>query len=373
MSTTRPSPLARRLLANQVIERWAVGPIEPTFVDAAATADTGVELVDIDGLDDDALAALNRERGLSLDPAELHAIAAHYRARRPRPHRRRAGDARPDVERALRAQDVPGADHRPTTARAITPLLQQLRDATDADRRAVRAQRLRRQRRHRLVRRGTTLAVKAETHNHPSAIEPFGGANTGVGGVIRDVMGTSHRPIAVTDILCFGPTDLARRRSCPRASCTPGSSRAASIAGVADYGNKIGLPTVAGAVLYDPGYTANPLVYCGCIGVAADAAAARPARMPGDLVVVLGGRTGRDGLRGATFSSATMDATTGDVAGASVQIGDPITEKLLIDVLAEAAGTSTPRSPIAAPAACRRRSARWPRASAPTSTWPARR
>jgi phosphoribosylformylglycinamidine synthase len=96
------------------------------------------------------------------------------------------------------------------------------------------------------------------------------------------------------------------------------------VAGVADYGNKIGLPTVAGAVLYDPGFTANPLVFCGCIGVAADTAPLTGPH-PGDLVVVLGGRTGRDGLRGATFSSATMDATTGDVAGQR-QIGDPITE-----------------------------------------------
>ncbi len=104
------------------------------------------------------------------------------------------------------------------------------------------------------------------------------------------------------------------------------------IDGVADYGNKIGLPTIAGAVLYDAGFTTNPLVFCGCIGVAAE----RPlpdGPFPGDRVVVLGGRTGRDGIRGATFSSATMDATTGEVAGASVQIGDPVTEKLLIDVL----------------------------------------
>src|SRR5207344_20236 len=101
---------------------------------------------------------------------------------------------------------------------------------------------------------------------------------------------------------------------------------------VADYGNKIGLPTVAGAVLYDPGFTTNPLVFCGCIGAAPDI---EPPNGPyaGDRVVVIGGRTGRDGVRGATFSSAAMDATTGEVAGASVQIGDPVTEKLLIDVL----------------------------------------
>ena len=113
------------------------------------------------------------------------------------------------------------------------------------------------------------------------------------------------------------------------------------VAGVADYGNKIGLPTVAGAVLYDPGYTANPLVFCGCIGSAPSPAAELTGPHPGDRVVVIGGRTGRDGIRGATFSSRTMDAATGEVAGASVQIGDPIVEKLLIDVLADASGLYT--------------------------------
>ncbi len=178
---------------------------------------------------------------------------------------------------------------------------------------------------------GTTIALKAETHNHPSAVEPFGGANTGVGGVIRDVLGAAHRPIAITDVLCFGPPDTPLA-DVPDGALHPLRIREGVIDGVADYGNKIGLPTVAGAVLYDPAYTTNPLVFAGCIGVADD----RPAFTgphPGDRVIVIGGRTGRDGIRGATFSSLTMDATTGSVAGASVQIGDPVTEKLLIDVL----------------------------------------
>ena len=332
------SVLATRLLANQVIERWSVGPIEPTFVDAEATADTGVEVVEMDGLDDEALLALNRERGLSLDLAELHAIADHFRAARRAPT---------DVELETLAQTwSEHCAHKTFRARitgddgqAIAPLLQQLRDATTT----IDAPFLR----SAFVgnagivsfSEGTTLAVKAETHNHPSAIEPFGGANTGVGGVIRDVMGAAHRPIAVTDILCFGPTDLPASQV-PDGVLHPRLIEAGVIAGVADYGNKIGLPTIAGAVLYDPGYIANPLVYCGCIGIADDTPPTTGPH-PGDLVVVLGGRTGRDGLRGATFSSATMDATTGDVAGASVQIGDPITEKLLIDVLRDASGLFT--------------------------------
>jgi phosphoribosylformylglycinamidine synthase subunit PurSL len=332
------SVLANRLLANPVIERWSMGPIVPAFVDSEATADSGVELVEIAGLNDDDLEALNRERGLSLDLAELHAIADHFRS---------IGRHPTDVELETLAQTwSEHCAHKTFRARittddgqSIVPLMQQLRAATDA----IAAPFLR----SAFVGNagivsfspGITLAVKAETHNHPSAIEPFGGSNTGVGGVIRDVMGAAHRPIAVTDILCFGPTDLPAARL-PEGVLHPRLIAAGVVAGVADYGNKIGLPTVAGAVLYDEGYIANPLVYCGCIGVADDIP---PTAGPngGDLVVVLGGRTGRDGLRGATFSSATMDATTGDVAGASVQIGDPITEKLLIDVLREATGLFT--------------------------------
>ena len=120
--------------------------------------------------------------------------------------------------------------------------------------------------------------------------------------------------------------------SLPDGALHPQRIRQGVVAGVADYGNKIGLPTVAGAVLYDDEFTTNPLVFCGCIGSAAEREPPTGPH-PGDRIILLGGATGRDGIRGATFSSAAMDATTGEVAGASVQIGDPITEKLLIDVL----------------------------------------
>jgi phosphoribosylformylglycinamidine synthase subunit PurSL len=329
----RAERLATRLLSNSVIERVAVGPIEPAF--AHASTPSPVEHVEVRGLDDAALAALNRERGMALDPAELRAIAEWFES---------VGRAPTDVELETLAQtwsehcahktfravvELPDGTHHPS-------LLARLRDATDhIDAPFVRSA---------FVGNagivsfspGATIAVKAETHNHPSAIEPFGGANTGVGGVIRDVMGAAHHPIATTDVLCFGPSDLPHEQL-PPGVIHPRLVRDGVVAGVADYGNKIGLPTVAGAVLYDPGYTANPLVFCGCIGIGPDLTPPDGPH-PGDLVVVLGGRTGRDGLRGATFSSATMDATTGDVAGASVQIGDPITEKLLIDLLRDAAG-----------------------------------
>ncbi|CAN0488524.1 unnamed protein product, partial [Phaeothamnion confervicola] len=178
------------------------------------------------------------------------------------------------------------------------------------------------------------VAFKVETHNHPSAIEPFGGANTGVGGVVRDVLGVSARPIAATDVLCFGPQDISLA-NLPAGVLHPRRIRSGVVAGVQDYGNKLGVPIVNGAVAYHPGFTANPLVFCGCLGLLPKGSHPTGAK-PGDRVIVLGGRTGRDGLRGATFSSMTMEADTGAVAGASVQIGHPFIEKALIEVTVSA-------------------------------------
>ena len=320
--------LLRRVIANPVIERWAGHDIDPVFHPGSDDAPPAA-VVPIRTLDGAGLAAVNAERSLALDPEELEAIREHFFG---------LGRDPTDVELETLAQTWSEHCAHKTFRAAITvdgaeitPLLRQLRDSTERiDAKFVRSA---------FVGNagiisfadGETLALKAETHNHPSAIEPFGGANTGVGGVIRDVLGAGHRPIAVTDVLCFGPADLPPE-SLPDGALHPQRIRQGVVAGVADYGNKIGLPTIAGAVLYDHEFTTNPLVYCGCLGRADDR---EPPAGPhvGDRVILLGGATGRDGIRGATFSSATMDATTGEVAGASVQIGDPITEKLLIDVL----------------------------------------
>ena len=148
------------------------------------------------------------------------------------------------------------------------------------------------------------------------------------------MLGVSAKPIANTDVLCFGPQNLDPN-SLPDGVLHPRRIQSGVVAGVQDYGNKIGIPTVNGAILYDEGYTANPLVFCGCVGIAPKGKHKKDPQIA-DRVVVLGGRTGRDGLRGATFSSMTMDAQTGEVSGASVQIGDPITEKGLIDVIVRA-------------------------------------
>ena len=326
--------LVNRLVANPIVERWSHGIVDltPPEVD---TATSGAEVIAMRGLDDDALADVDRARSLSLDPAELRVIRDHFES---------LGRDPTDLELETLAQTwsehcahktfraaIELRDRDGTEVESVEPLMKQLRNSTETiDAPFVRSA---------FVGNagvieftpGTTLALKAETHNHPSAVEPFGGANTGVGGVIRDILGIAHRPILVTDVLCFGPADLPIDEL-PAGSLHPLRIRAGVVDGVADYGNKIGLPTVAGAVLYDPAYTTNPLVFAGCIGVATT----RPVHdgpHPGDRIVVLGGATGRDGIRGATFSSATMDATTGEVAGASVQIGDPVVEKLLIDAL----------------------------------------
>jgi len=178
------------------------------------------------------------------------------------------------------------------------------------------------------------IAFKVETHNHPSAIEPFGGANTGVGGVIRDVLGVSAQPIACTDILCFGPSETLAEEL-PAGMLSPRRIASGVVNGVRDYGNKMGIPTVNGAILYHPGYMYNPLVFCGCLGILPHGS--HPSQVePGDHIVVLGGRTGRDGIHGATFSSGEMSSEINAQAGSAVQIGAPITEKKVTDVIIQA-------------------------------------
>ena len=181
------------------------------------------------------------------------------------------------------------------------------------------------------------LCFKVETHNHPSAIEPYGGASTGIGGVIRDPLGTGlgSRPIANTDVFCFAPPDFPHDRL-PPGVLHPRRILKGVRAGVADYGNRMGIPTLNGAILFDERYLGNPVVMCGTIGLMPREAAQMGRQQPGDLVVVVGGRTGRDGIHGVTFASALLTGKSEAVSASSVQIGNPITEKKLIDVLLRA-------------------------------------
>ncbi|ADJ26494.1 phosphoribosylformylglycinamidine synthase II [Dehalogenimonas lykanthroporepellens BL-DC-9] len=181
------------------------------------------------------------------------------------------------------------------------------------------------------------VCFKVETHNHPSAVEPYGGAATGLGGVIRDVLGTglSARPIFNTDVFCFGEPDISYE-SLPPGALHPRRVFKGVRAGVADYGNRLGIPTVNGAVLFDERYTGNPLVYCGTAGIMPVWAAQPGRQSPGDLVVLMGGRTGRDGIHGVTFSSEALSDKSNEQSFSSVQIGNPIVEKRMIEAILQA-------------------------------------
>lgn len=180
------------------------------------------------------------------------------------------------------------------------------------------------------------VCFKVETHNHPSALEPFGGANTGIGGVIRDPLGTGlgAKPILNTDVFCFGPPDYPFNQL-PAGTLHPKRVMKGVVSGVRDYGNKMGIPTVNGAILFHERFVGNPLVYCGTAGIMPkDKSFKQP--KAGDLVVLVGGRTGRDGIHGATFSSGELTHESEQISSGAVQIGNPIQEKKMVDTILQA-------------------------------------
>ncbi|MDP2940037.1 MAG: phosphoribosylformylglycinamidine synthase subunit PurL [Candidatus Omnitrophota bacterium] len=180
------------------------------------------------------------------------------------------------------------------------------------------------------------VCFKVETHNHPSALEPFGGANTGIGGVIRDPLGTGlgAKPILNTDVFCFGPPDFSFDKL-PAGCLHPKRIMKGVVSGVRDYGNKMGIPTVNGAILFDERFVGNPLVYCGTVGIMPkDKSFKKP--KTADLIVLVGGRTGRDGIHGATFSSGELTHESEKISSGAVQIGNPIQEKKMLDTILQA-------------------------------------
>ena len=175
------------------------------------------------------------------------------------------------------------------------------------------------------------VCFKVETHNHPSAIEPYGGAATGIGGCIRDVMGTGQgaKPIAATDIFCVAHPDIPH---VPKGCLAPKRVLSQVVAGIRDYGNRMGIPTLNGTVWFDDRYVGNPLVFAGCIGLMPRSRTHGTVKS-GDRIVAIGGRTGRDGIHGATFSSAELTDTHADEFSHAVQIGNAITEKSALDAM----------------------------------------
>lgn len=175
--------------------------------------------------------------------------------------------------------------------------------------------------------KGYGIAVKVETHNHPSAVEPFGGAATGTGGVIRDILGVWADPIACTDVLGFGPLDFDHSKLPPGLK-HPNYIYAGVVAGIGNYGNNMGIPTVNGAIYFDESYTGNVIVYCGCIGLLPLKKFRKDAK-PKDIIILAGGKTGRDGIHGVTFASAELTEKSEEVSRPAVQIANPFEEEKL--------------------------------------------
>jgi phosphoribosylformylglycinamidine synthase len=172
---------------------------------------------------------------------------------------------------------------------------------------------------------GWAVAFKMESHNHPSAVEPYQGAATGVGGILRDIFTMGARPVAVLDSLRFGPLDSDRQRYLMKGV----------VRGIGDYGNCVGVPTVGGDVAFEPAYEGNPLVNAMAVGLLREEELIRArAAGPGNPIIAVGARTGRDGIHGASFASEELSERS-EARRPQVQVGDPFTEKLLIEASLE--------------------------------------
>jgi phosphoribosylformylglycinamidine synthase len=178
--------------------------------------------------------------------------------------------------------------------------------------------------------------VALESHNHPSAIEPYGGAATGIGGIVRDVVCMGAQPIAFIDPLFFGPLDYPYEKLAKGVK-HPKYLFSGVVAGIRDYGNRIGIPTTTGMVYFHEGYVGNCIVNVGCVGIAKKEHIIRSrVKEPGNIYVLLGGRTGRDGIHGVTFASAELTEASESESRGAVQLGDPITKEPTIHVCLEA-------------------------------------
>ncbi len=177
-------------------------------------------------------------------------------------------------------------------------------------------------------------ALRIESHNHPSAIEPYGGAATGIGGIVRDVLAMGAQPIALIDPLFFGPIDY--KGEVPPGTKHPHYLTTGVIAGIRDYGNRIGIPTVSGGVFFDDHYVGNCLVNVGCVGfLRRDRLLQNAVKGVGDVLILVGGRTGRDGIHGVTFASAILTEASEEESRGAVQLGDPIMKEPLIHACLE--------------------------------------
>ncbi len=354
--------LATELLCNPLVHNFSCGPLERLVLPAPEAEPAGeptVEKVSLE-VSDEELDALSKKRLLSLNRAEMKAVQAYFRD--PRTQARRRADGLPaeptDCDLEILAQTwsehckhkefnalIRYADRETGREETIDSLFKTyIRASTEEI-----ARRLEAAGNNWLVKvfsdnagvvrvdRDRLFVFKVETHNSPSALDPFGGAITGILGNNRDPLGTGRGGATLlfnTDVLCFGPPSYAE-------PLLPGQLHPRRVfagvrQGIEEGGNKSGIPTINGAIVFDPRYAGKPLVYCGTGAIMADNYNGRKSWekeiAPGDLVVMAGGRVGKDGIHGATFSSLGLDKHS---PRSAVQIGSPITQKMLSDFLVE--------------------------------------
>ncbi len=336
--------ISRKILANEVIDQIFFNDHRVDKIAEGSHYSFNLTRIPLLELGDEALVKLSRERLLALDLKEMQVIKEYYTGQRRNPT---------DIELETLAQTW--SEH--CKHKTLMGAIDYYEEISPLERKREQIDNLLRQ----TIMRVTTeldrpwcisvfkdnagiiefdknhaVCFKVETHNHPSAIEPYGGAGTGIGGVIRDTLGCGlgAKPVLNTDVFCFGPPDLPARKL-PQGVLHPKRILKGVVGGVRDYGNRMGIPTSNGAVYFDERYTGNPLVYCGNVGILPRTKCFKHPQS-GELIVLVGGRTGRDGIHGVTFASLELTESSESVAGSSVQIGNAITEKKVLDTLLQA-------------------------------------
>jgi phosphoribosylformylglycinamidine synthase II len=331
ISESETALITDKLLVNKIIQHVAKSG-EEIFLHALPIE--GVERVEVEilNLDDNALIQYSKNRFLSLNLEEMRAIQKHYRRLKRNPT---------DVELETFAQTwSEHCVHK--TFRGIINYNGKTIDNLLKNTIILSTRELNRdwcvsvfEDNAGVIRFDDedNICFKVETHNFPSSLEPYGGAGTGIGGVIRDVLGTGlgAKPIANTDIFCFAPPTM-KLRELPPGTLHPRRVMKGVVSGVRDYGNRMGIPTVNGSVFFDTRYVGNPIVYCGTIGIMPQKASFKKVS-DGDKIILIGGRTGRDGIHGATLSSTEVTEESEVTSSHAVQIGNAIQEKKMVDTL----------------------------------------
>ena len=327
--------IARKILANEVIEDITFD-LELPFQDIPlAKYKLHLATVDILGADDKKLLEISRKGMLSLNLAEMQTVRGHFEKLRRNPT---------DCELATIAQTWSEHCKHKTFAGRIdyngeiidNLLAATIKKSTEALKKDWCISVFKDNAGVIEFDEKNAVCFKVETHNHPSAIEPYGGSNTGLGGVIRDPLGTGMgaKPIISTDVFCFAPPDFPKEKL-PAGVLHPKRIMKGVVAGVRDYGNRMGIPTTNGSIFFDDRYIGNPLVYCGNVGIMPRDKCFKQVHA-GDLVVAVGGRTGRDGIGGVTFASIELTEESETISSGAVQIGNAITEKTLVDTILQA-------------------------------------